>query len=832
MDLRKMFKRTKGNERRVTGDGEKVSSFSPLTSLSGTGSLASLQAQRFPLSHFSPSRAFTLAEFMIVLLALSIITAALLPVITTRIKKAATSSSVGGIWQYASNNSDIYFGLNPTQGAAIGANSLTSNLGAESTRLLLNTSSTTQNDIVFAQAGTPTGVLRVNNDSNVGLGNVTFPVGWSGATVVGSGASALQAGSTAFGSNAYAYGVNNGRATAVGYKAKALGSYSTALGSGDTSGANGPYAQGDYSIALGYSSTASTIGSIALGTIANTGAVNNGDDNIAIGYNSHMDISNYNTQGIAIGNSASLSNSNTGAIAIGHIAQGNGTFAVALGYNARSSGGDTIAVGYSSAAGGIGSSNDVAIGTSAIANCAYNGNNTAIGAQSYAYGGYSMAIGTRAYTTGSRSIAIGSGLDIYSNGAQATAANSMAIGYLAATTGSANATAIGSKSSAAGIYSVAIGYNAQTQGQDNISIGYLGFPVSNTAQDTINIGYNSYSENAANSICIGASAFSSNIANSIAFGAGAQVVGTGNYSIALGTSAYARGTDVIAIGYHAQAYADNSIALGTYANPQATGAVAIGSNATALGTSSVVIGNGTTIYNAGIAYGASSTAIGNATNANSQNTIVIGYNSMAAGDNCIVIGNNVNYTAPTLYGGHNYNTFIEGSTYIDGSLYTYGFVQTSMGGYLFSDQRLKNVKGGYTAGLNEIRKLKPYNYIFKADKKKEPQVGVIAQDLRKVFPHAVKKDNKGYLKIRQDDMFYAMLNSIKQLDVMVQGLVKDVKTIFAKIQTIDDKIIALTKVEQVKSKRLKSIESGDMSIEKQQNAIEMRLSKLERLVNK
>ena len=39
----------------------------------------------------------------------------------------------------------------------------------------------------------------------------------------------------------------------------------------------------------------------------------------------------------------------------------------------------------------------------------------------------------------------------------------------------------------------------------------------------------------------------------------------------------------------------------------------------------------------------------------------------------------------------------------------------------------------------------------------------MAQDLKKVFPNAVKKGSDGYYRIRLEDMFYAMINSVKEL---------------------------------------------------------------------
>ena len=42
---------------------------------------------------------------------------------------------------------------------------------------------------------------------------------------------------------------------------------------------------------------------------------------------------------------------------------------------------------------------------------------------------------------------------------------------------------------------------------------------------------------------------------------------------------------------------------------------------------------------------------------------------------------------------------------------------------------------------------------------------VYAQDLQKVFPNAVMKGEDGFLRIRWEDMFYAMINAIRELDV-------------------------------------------------------------------
>lgn len=88
----------------------------------------------------------------------------------------------------------------------------------------------------------------------------------------------------------------------------------------------------------------------------------------------------------------------------------------------------------------------------------------------------------------------------------------------------------------------------------------------------------------------------------------------------------------------------------------------------------------------------------------------------------------------------------------------------------YSDARLKNISGDNLAGLDEINKLNVVNYTYKADKAKTPHVGVIAQELKTVFPDAVKKGSDGYYRIRLEDMFYAMINSVKELSARKNDL--------------------------------------------------------------
>ena len=116
-----------------------------------------------------------------------------------------------------------------------------------------------------------------------------------------------------------------------------------------------------------------------------------------------------------------------------------------------------------------------------------------------------------------------------------------------------------------------------------------------------------------------------------------------------------------------------------------------------------------------------------------------------------------------------------------------------------SDRRLKYDITENNDGLDKILKLKPYNYTYKSDPA-TLQVGVMAQDLQKIFPQAVSKDPKGFLQIRIEDMFYSLVNSVKELaqkledlfDKVAQGI-KDVATIKTEHKDISKQISALDK---------------------------------------
>lgn len=125
---------------------------------------------------------------------------------------------------------------------------------------------------------------------------------------------------------------------------------------------------------------------------------------------------------------------------------------------------------------------------------------------------------------------------------------------------------------------------------------------------------------------------------------------------------------------------------------------------------------------------------------------------------------------------------------------------------ILSDERLKTNIALNNDGLEQILGLVPYNYTYKSDKSKKLQVGVIAQDLQKVFPTSVFKGEDGYLRIRWDEMFYACINSIKTLFKKIEAAAADILNMEKEAKTISASQKSMTKKIADLNKRLNKIE--------------------------
>lgn len=362
--------------------------------------------------------------------------------------------------------------------------------------------------------------------------------------------------------------------------------------------------------------------------------------------------------------------------------------------------------------------------------------------------------------------------------------NSVAIGYKAA----ANTDSVTIGNSASGSdYGVAIGSNSQTRHKNSVAIGY-------SARTT-----------GENAVAIGASQW--------------------------GTEA---GERSVAIGYGAKASYERSIAIGANASVMGENSIAIGNNATAHYKNTVVLGDSnTTVFIPGNLVVNHAALIGRAAGRNDnlyfrpyaqedgRHFAVLNAGDWKGEDSNLSMVQDDTDTDNLVVRVGPYSTQTERwrRDYKDNNRTHINFEDPTRGNdpksHRQSDIRLKNVGEPFTAGLNELEKLNFYHFTFKKDKDQVPQVGVMAQDLQKVFPQAVSKDDGGWLTIRWDEMFYAAINAIKELNTKVCAIAKDV-----------------TNLKTVTDEHTKTLEAQAQTIEQQQVEIKELTARVEKLEQK
>lgn len=99
---------------------------------------------------------------------------------------------------------------------------------------------------------------------------------------------------------------------------------------------------------------------------------------------------------------------------------------------------------------------------------------------------------------------------------------------------------------------------------------------------------------------------------------------------------------------------------------------------------------------------------------------------------------------------------------------------------VFSDERLKKIKGNFTSGLNAVMKLQPLRYEYKPDnalgiKSPGEHIGFGAQAVQQVIPEAVTTNANGYLMVNNDPIIWTMLNAIKEQQKEIVELKKQIR---------------------------------------------------------
>ena len=178
--------------------------------------------------------------------------------------------------------------------------------------------------------------------------------------------------------------------------------------------------------------------------------------------------------------------------------------------------------------------------------------------------------------------------------------------------------------------------------------------------------------------------------------------------------------------------------------------------------------------------GAQCTAVGgNALGSSTgDNNIALGYNagdSISSGDNNVAIGG-LDVASATgddqlvISSGDGGMFWVKGDS--AGSCYQ-GDNEAAWS--TTSDKRLKREIADATKGLDAINAIQVRNFRYRKGNAygmdPEPmRVGVIAQELEKVFPEAVKENTEGHKTVSPDSINWALLKAVQELSAKVEAL--------------------------------------------------------------
>lgn len=330
----------------------------------------------------------------------------------------------------------------------------------------------------------------------------------------------------------------------------------------------------------------------------------------------------------------------------------------------------------------------------------------------------------------------------------------------------------GTGAAATGSSAIAIGENATATGQRSVTIGNLAGQSTSGSWRGVNIGYYAGRHNRGNyNIAIGAEAMGNSINYSGISGADNIAIGQRAMTSNTGVSGYSN----VAIGGGDATYGvlgrltsgDLNVAVGALSGKLIT----TGGNNVCVGGyagSSLSTGN----YNVAIGYNAGGTGLGTG-----SNNLYIGPSALAlsGSSNEIVIGNGT--------GKGNGSGFITSTN-------TYNGLNSSSW-QTTSDSRIKTNITNYTTGLTILDQVdvKTYNYLSDSDiATAHPEladsdglvhegldttktvVGIMAQDLETLLPNSVTTRDNGIKSVNKDELFWVMLNSIKELKARVEAL--------------------------------------------------------------
>jgi len=565
---------------------------------------------------------------------------------------------------------------------------------------------------------------------------------------------------------------------ATGFESKAIGDYSQAMG-------YKAIARADYSTAIGNSAVATGLSSFSFGDnvlAKGEGSYAFGKESVALGKGS------YAFGATLTGTKTQALKENAFALGLGCVSNGIG--AISMGTGNTSSADYSFSAGRNSLASKTGST---ALGHEVDATGNYS---SAFGYSTTASGDYSTALGYNTTASGLHSTAMG--YNSTANGQYSFAAG------ISSSASGVNALAIGNSASAAGAVSIALGASASAPYQNSIAIGQSS---ETTDWHGVALGYDTQADKGAL-----ASGYQTKAYGEYSMASGYQAKTHAHYSVSIGDNTDTQGQYSTSMGFWSISEGERSFAMGDNATSKSYGSFVIGRFNDLTSSSSTswvatdplfIVGNGssptvrsnafTVLKNGNVGIGDTSPGeklevTGNITLSaggnrylalpDAANTLIIGRNSAGTmpwgivADACGYVAIRVDAsTTKSIYIKDDGNVGIGTSspsqklTVYNGS--TTGTYTTS-GWQHSSDRRLKTNIQPIQSSLDRILELQGISFNWKTDSEKR-EIGFIAQDVEKIIPEIVAKDQDGYYSIAYGNFAPLLVEAIKEQQEIIES---------------------------------------------------------------
>jgi hypothetical protein len=523
--------------------------------------------------------------------------------------------------------------------------------------------------------------------------------------------------------------------TASGSRAFAVGNDNSASGSSSTALGRGTIAIGDVSISMGFDTTASGSSSTAMGV--NTTASGNISTAIGAGTTATGDVST----------------------AMGIETTASGTASTAMGYQTIASDYGSLVIGQHNSSGSSVTNADL-FSTSAPAFVIGNGTNAdnRSDALTVLFDGTTNVAGS---VTATEFIGDGSQLTNLpssspfsyneTSGGGIQSSSNIASGYAS--------TAYGNYTTASGTYSKATGDRTVASGEASIAMGNRTIASGDYSTAIGN-------RTKASGVYSTAMGYQTTASGTSSTAMGAFTTASGVYSTAMGYQTTASGSFSTALGDRTVASGINSIVLGVLTEASGDYSTAMGTSTTANGDYSTAMGTSTT------ANGDYSTAMGASTTAEDYLSLAIGVlnktdespnpNSFSYQNTAFVIGNGGhdsegNYVGTSETFSNAFEVLFDGTTTIAGDL------------SINSDARLKANIISLGSTLAKLLQIDGKTYTMKKDENKKQKIGVLAQDIEKVFPELVSESN-GVKSVNYQGLVPVLINALKEQQAEIDRL--------------------------------------------------------------